>query len=100
MTDVYKSIIGNFNANRLKILLRPMKLCLDDVVKHLALLSNLIVVETDEILVSYENYILDLCVSFEILALLRKFWWANVGGKDVLNMAPMQVYQSMMGKTI
>ena len=77
-----------------------MKLCLDDVVKHLALLSNLIVVETDEILVSYENYILDLCVSFEILALLRKFWWANVGGKDVLNMAPMQVYQSMMGKTI
>ena len=100
LTDVYKSVIGNVNADMLKILLGPLKYYLDDVVKHLALSSKSIVFETDEILVSYENYMIDLCVSFEILALLRRFWCANMGGKDVQEMTPLQVYQSMMGKTI
>ena len=67
----------------LKILLRPLEIYLDDVVKHLALSSKSIVVETDEIQVSYENYLIDLCVSVEILALLRRFWCANMGCKDV-----------------
>ena len=100
LTDVYKSIIGNFNANMLKILLRLMKDYLDNVVKHLALSSKSIVVEIDEILVAYENYMIDLCVSFEVLELLRRFWRANLGGKDVQEMAPLQINKNMMGKTI
>ena len=100
LTDVYKSVIGNFNANMLKILLRLMKDYLDNVVKHLALSSKSIVVEIDEILVSYENYMIDLCVSFEVLELLRRFWCANMGGKDVQEMAPLQIHKNMMGKTI
>ena len=100
LTDVYKSVIGNFNANMLKILLRLMKDHLDDVVKHLALSSKSIVVEIDEILVAYENYMIDLCVSFEVLELLRRFWRANLGGKDVQEMAPLQINKNMMGKTI
>ena len=100
LTDVYKSVIGNFNANMLKILLRLMKDYLDNVVKHLALSSKSIVVEIDEILVAYENYMIDLCVSFEVLELLRRFWRANLGGKDVQEMAPLQINKNMMGKTI
>ena len=100
LTDVYKSVIGNFNANMLKILLRLIKDYLDNVVKHLALSSKSIVVEIDEILVAYENYMIDLCVSFEVLELLRRFWRANLGGKDVQEMAPLQINKNMMGKTI
>ena len=100
LTDVYKSVIGNVDADMIKILLRPMKIYLDDVVKHLALSSKSIVVERDEILVSYENYMIDLCVSFEVLELLRRFWCANMGGKDVQEMTPLQINKNMMGKTI
>ena len=77
-----------------------MKDYLDDVVKHLALSSKSIVVETDQILVSYENYLIDLCVSFEVLELLRRFWNENMGGNDVQEMTPLQINKNMMGKTI
>ena len=79
MTDVYKSIIGNFDANMLKILVILMKDYLDDVVK----MASSVLVETDEILFSYQNYMMDLCVSFEILALLHRFWCSNMGVKNV-----------------
>ena len=78
-TDVYKSVIGNFNANMLKILVNVMKDFLEDVVK----MASLVMVETDEILFSYQNYMMDLCVSFEILALLHRFWCSNMGVKNV-----------------
>ena len=97
LTDVYKSIIGNFNANTLKIFPRLMKDYLDDVVKYFALSF---VVKTDEKLFSYENYMMDLCVSFEFLALLLGIRYANMDGKDVQEMTHLQIAQSAMGKTI
>ena len=93
-TDVYKSVIGNFNANMLKILVNVMKDFLEDVVK----MASSVVVETDEILFSYEKYMMELCVSFEFLALLHRFWCSNMGVKNVQEMAPKQYFQSMVGK--
>ena len=84
-TDVYKSVIGNFNANMLKILVNVMKDFLEDVVK----MASSVVVETDEILFSYQNYLMDLCVSFAFLPLLLP----NMVGKNV-----QECFESMIGK--
>ena len=84
-TDVYKSMIGNFNANMLKILVNVMKDFLEDVVK----MASSVVVETDEILFSYQNYLMDLCVSFAFLPLLLP----NMVGKNV-----QECFESMIGK--
>ena len=92
LTDVYKSVIGNFNANMLKILVKLMKDHLEDVIK----MASSVMVETDEILVSYQNYMMDLCVSFEILTLLRIFWCSNMGAKNVQEMAPLELAEHSM----
>ena len=84
-TDVYKSVIGNFNANMLKILVNVMKDFLEDVVK----MASSVVIETDEILFSYQNYLMDLCVSFAFLPLLVP----NMVGKTV-----QECFESMIGK--
>ena len=84
-TDVYKSMIGNFNANMLKILVNVMKDFLEDVVK----MASSVVIETDEILFSYQNYLMDLCVSFAFLPLLVP----NMVGKTV-----QECFESMIGK--
>jgi 23S rRNA maturation mini-RNase III len=94
LTNVYKRVIGNFNANMLKILIKLMKNYLEDVVK----MASSVVVETDEILFSYQNYMMDICVSFQILALLCRFWCSNMGVKNAQEMAPLQTFQSMFGK--
>ena len=93
LTDVYKSVIGNFNANMLKILVKLMKDYLEDVVK----MASSVVVETDEILFSYQNYMMDICVLFQILTLLCRFWCPNMGVKNVQEMAPLQIFQSVIG---
>ena len=85
LTDVYKSVIGNFNANMLKILVNLMKDFLEDVVK----MASSVVVETDEILFSYQNYLMDLCVSFAFLPLLLP----NMVDKNV-----QECFESMIGK--
>ena len=85
LTDIYKSVIGNFNANMLKILIKLMKKNLEDVVK----MASSVVVETDEILFSYQNYLMDLCVSFAFLPLLLP----NMVGKNV-----QECFESMIGK--
>ena len=85
LTDVYKSVIGNFNANDLKILVKLMKDYLEDVVK----MASLVVVETDKILFSYQNYLMDLCVSFAFLPLLLP----NIVGKNV-----QECFESVIGK--
>ena len=94
LINVYKSVIGNFNANVLKILIELMKKNLGDVVK----MASSVGVETDEILFSYQNYMMDICVSFQILALLCRFWCSNMGVKNAQEMAPLQIFQSMFGK--
>ena len=92
ITDVYKSVIGSFDANMLKILVKLMKDYLEDVVK----MASSVLVETDEILFSYQNYMMDLCVSFEILTLLRIFWCSNTGAKNVQEMAPLELAEHSM----
>ena len=94
LINVYKRVIGNFNANMLKILIKLMKNYLEDVVK----MTSSVVVETDEILFSYQNYMMDICVSFQFLALLSRFWCPNMGVKNVQEMAPLENFQSIFGK--
>ena len=48
IADVYKSVIGNFDANMLKILVKLMRDYLEDVAK----MASSVLVETDEILKS------------------------------------------------
>ena len=43
---------------------------------------------------------MDLCVSFELLALILGIRYANMDGKDVQEMTHLQIAQSAMGKTI
>ena len=93
LTDVYKSVIGNFNANDLKILVKLMKDYLEDVVK----MASSVVVETDEILFSYQNYLMDLCVSFAFFPLLLRFWVLNMGVKNGQE-KPSRNFESMIGK--
>ena len=98
IADVYKSVIGNFDANMLKILVKLMRDYLEDVAK----MASSVLVESDEILFSYQNYMMDLCVSFEILALLHRFWCSNMGVKNVQEMAPLQLVEhskSMISKS-
>ena len=93
ITDVYKSVIGNFNANMLKILVKLMKDYLEDVV----IMASSIVIETDEILFSYQNYLMDLCVSFAFFPLLLRFWVLNMvveNGQE----KPSRNFESMIGK--
>ena len=85
LIDVYKSVIGNFDANMLKILVNLMKDFLEDVVK----MASSVVIETDEILFSYQNYLMDLCVSFAFLPLLLP----NIVGKNV-----QECFESVIGK--
>ena len=93
LTDVYKSVIGNFNANDLKILVKLMKDYLEDVVK----MASSVVVETDEILFSYQNYLMDLCVSFAFFPLLLRFWVLNMGVKNGQE-KPSRNFENMIGK--
>ena len=93
LTDVYKSVVGNFNANMLKILVKLMKDYLEDVV----MMVSSVVIETDEILFSYQNYLMDLCVSFAFFPLLLRFWVLNMVVKNGQE-KPSQNFESMIGK--
>ena len=93
LTDVYKSVIGNFNANDLKILVKLMKDYLEDVVK----MASSVVIETDEILLSYQNHLMDLCVSFAFFPLLLRFWVLNMVVKNGQE-KPSRNFESMIGK--
>ena len=93
LTDVYKSVIGNFNANDLKILVKLMKDYLEDVV----MMVSSVVIETDEILFSYQNYLMDLCVSFAFFPLLLRFWVLNIVVKNGEE-KPSKNFESMIGK--
>ena len=93
LIDVYKSVIGNFDANMLKILVNLMKDFLEDVVK----MASSVVIETDEILFSYQNYLMDLCVSFAFFPLLLRFWVLNMVVKNDQE-KPSRNFESMIGK--
>ena len=72
----------------LKILVKLMKDYLEDVVK----MASSVVVETDEIMFSYQNYMMDLCVSFAFLPLLLHW------GPNMVVTTVQEVFQSMIGK--
>ena len=93
LTDVYKSVIGNFDANMLKTLVKLMKDYLEDVVK----MASSVVIETDEILFSYQNHLMDLCVSFAFFPLLLRFWVLNMVVKNGQE-KPSRNFESMIGK--
>ena len=93
LTDVYKSVIGNFDANMLKTLVKLMKDYLEDVVK----MASSVVIETDEILFSYQNHLMDICVSFAFFPLLLRFWVLNMVVKNGQE-KPSRNFESMIGK--
>jgi hypothetical protein len=76
LNDIYKSNIGDSDANMLKFLVKILKDYREDVAK----MASSFVLETwDEILLRYENYMMDLCFSFEIVALLVRFRFMKMG---------------------
>ena len=97
LNDIYKSNIGDSDANMLKTLVRILKDYLEDVAK----MASLFVLETwDEILFRYENYMMEICFSFEIVALLVRFRFMKMGVsvEDIQEMAPLSIFKNMIGK--
>ena len=94
LNDAYKTIIGNCNSNMLELFIEIMK---DYLEEDVANMNFSVALQTDEALISYGNYIMDLCFSFEILALLAGFRFMRMGVKDVEEMPPQEIFKSIIG---
>ena len=94
LNDAYKTIIGDCNTNMLELFIEIMKDYLEEDVAHM---NFSVVLQTDEELISYGNYIMDLCFSFEILALLAGFRFMKMGVKDVEEMPLQEIFKSIIG---
>ena len=95
LNNVYKSIIGDCDADLLKSFIEIMKkYYLEDVVDMA--LSD--VCKTDETLFSYGNYMMDLCFSFEIMALFAGFRLRKMGDNDVQEMSNRTKIKHIIGK--
>ena len=94
LNNVYKSIIGDCDADLVKIFIEIMKkYYLEDVVDMA--LSD--VCKTDEILFSHGNYMMDLCFSFEIMALFAGFRLRKMGVNDVQEMTNRTIIKHIIG---
>ena len=94
LNDAYKIIIGDCNTIMLEFFIEIMKDYLDEDVANM---NFLVEVEADEVVISYGNYIMDICFSFEILALLAGFRFMKMGIKDVEEMPPQEIFKSIIG---
>ena len=94
LNDAYKPIIGNCNTNMLELFIEIMK---DYLEEDVATMKFSVVLEKDETLISYGNFIMDLCFSFEILALLAGFRFMKMGIKEVEEMPPEEIFKSIIG---
>ena len=98
LNDIYNINIGDADANMLDIFVKTMKHYFKDVAK----MALSFVPKLNEALFSYNNYMLDLCFLFEIVALLVRFRFMKMGVnlKDVQEMAPLSIYKNLIGKDI
>ena len=94
LNDAYKTIIGDCNTNMLQLFIEIMKDYLDEDVPNM---DFLVEVEADEVVISYGNYIMDLCFTFEILALLAGFRFMKMGVKNVEEMPPQEIFKRIIG---
>jgi hypothetical protein len=94
LKDAYKTIIGDCKTKMLELFIEIMK---DYLEEDVADMNFSVVLQTDEELISYGNYIMDLCFSFEILALLAGFRFMKMGVKDVEEMPPQEIFNSIIG---
>ena len=95
LNNVYESIIGDCDTDMVKIFVELMKnYYLKDVV-DMALPDKY---KTDEILFSYGNYMMDLCFSFEIMALFAGFRLRKMGVNDVQEMTNRTIIKHIIGK--
>ena len=94
LNDAYKIIIGDCNTNMLEFFNEMMKDYLDEDVANM---NFLVEVEADEVVISYGNYIMDLCFTFEILALLAGFRFKKMGVKNVEEMPPQEIFKRIIG---
>jgi hypothetical protein len=94
LDHVYKSIIGDCNTDMLKFFIEIIKnYYLEDVVD----MAMSDVCKTDEILFSYGNCMMDLCFSFEIMALLARFRLRKMGVNDVQGMSNRAINKHIIG---
>ena len=76
--DVYKSIIDDCKADMLKIFVEIMK-------DYFAIdMAFPVIIEKNEILFSYAKHMMNLCFSFEIVALFVGFRFTKLGVKNVI----------------
>ena len=94
LNDAYKTIIGDCKTKMLELFIEIMN---DYLKEDVANMNFSAVLQTDEELISYGNYIMDLCFSFEILALLAGFRFMKMGIKDVEEMPPEEIFKSILG---
>ena len=94
LNDAYKTIIGDCKTKMLELFIEIMN---DYLKEDVANMNFSAVLQTDEELISYGNYIMDLCFSFEILALLAGFRFMKMGIKDVEEMPPEEIFKSIIG---
>ena len=78
----------------LQLFIEIMKDYLDEDVPNM---DFLVEVEADEVVISYGNYIMDLCFTFEILALLAGFRFKKMGVKNVEEMPPQEIFKRIIG---
>ena len=109
LTDFYKSIIGDCNADMLKILVEILKDYLEDVVNMDETDSDTdsdtdtdtdtdtdMDTDTDDLLFAYENYTGDLRFSFEIAALFVGFRFTRMGF-NVQEMTSLSIIKELIG---
>ena len=94
LNNVYESIVGDCDADMLKIFVELLgNYYLKDVVDMT--LSDKY--KTDEILFSYGNYMMDLCFSFEIMALFAGFRLRKMGVNDFQEMTNRTKIKQIIG---
>ena len=94
LRDVYKNMIGNCKADMLEISIEIMNdYYLEDVIDMTLSVER----EMDEILFLYGNHMVDLCFSFEIMALFVGFRFLQLGVKDVEEILPMTIIKNIKG---
>ena len=94
LRDVYKNMIGNCKADMLEVFIEIMNdYYLEDVVDMTLSVER----EMDEVLFFYGNFMMDLCFSFEIMALFVGFRFMQMGVEDVEKISPLTIIKNIKG---
>ena len=94
LRDVYKNMIGNCKVDMLEIFIEIMNdYYLEDVVDMTLSVER----EMDEVLFFYGNFMMDICFSFEIMALFVGFRFMQMEVEDVEKISPLTIIKNIKG---